>query len=180
MAVIRDGMRKQPIRKKPRGPSMALRVLNVLFSTAVAATFAGGAAYAVLGGIDGYLPEHISAGFVGVTGFFGALLIVRHAFKDSNPLSLIILLAVAAGFAALIEYGGEQILPENAQLTRLRRPDIIDAAMFYGAAYLMIWERGVRTDLGNDDIIDMFRSIFCIWPMFLYIVLLLGLEFLIW
>ena len=110
MAVIRDGMRKQPMHKRPRGPHIVLRVLNVLFSTAVAAVFAGGAAYAVLGGIDGSLPEQISAGFVGVTGFFGALLIVRHAFKDSNHLSLVLLLAVAAGFAALIHSGAAPIL----------------------------------------------------------------------
>jgi hypothetical protein len=180
MAVIKDGARKVPFNRERRRPHFALRVLNVIFSSAVAVAFAGGAAYAVLGGVDGYLPERISSGFVAVTGFFGAFLIVRHAFRDANPISLILVMCVAAGFAAAIQFGAEQIFVENAQLSRLRRPIIIDAAVFYGAAYLMIWERGVRTDIGSDDIIDVFRSIFCIWPMFLYIILLVGIEFLVW
>jgi len=180
MAVIKDGDRKVPMSREQRRPHFALRVLNVLFSAVVAAGFAGGAVYAVLGGVDGYLPERISSGFVAITGLFGAILIIRHAFKDARPISLILLLTIALGFAAAVQFGAEQIFIENAQLSRLRRPVIIDAAIFYGAAYLMIWERGVRTDIGSDDIVDVIRSVFCIWPMFLYIILLVGIEFLVW
>ncbi len=179
MAVIRE-TQSRPSTRQAKRPHLAYRLLNVLFSTAAAAGYVGLAAYFIVGGVDGFLPEKISAFFVGATAIFGAVLMVRQALKDSNPISLVTVLGIAAGFAWLIQFGAESILTDNAQLSRLRRPMIIDAAIFYGAAYLMIWERGVRTDIGSDDVVDVFRSISCMWPMFLYIALLLAVEFLIW
>lgn len=165
---------------RKRRPHVALRLLNIAFSIIVSSAFWGLAGYAILRSRDGGWPERLSTIFIAVSGGLSGALLINQSLKDANPASLALILPKAAAFTFAVDYLGNQVFISSPQLSRLRQSEVIDFAMFFGAAYLLIWERGARTDAGGDDIIDTLRSVGAVWPMFLVIAALVVLEYLLW
>lgn len=178
MAVIRTAPNPSGP-SKPR-PHPALRVLNVAFSAAIALCVWGAGAYAILGAMDGMIPEKIACILIAASAGFAGLLIITQAFDDANPISLILVLLMAAAYALGAGWVMDSYFTVVPFLTRLIQLDVIDQLIFFGCSYLLIWERGARTYAGSDDVIDTLRSFLAVWPMLLVLMVLAAVEYLFW